>query len=300
MGSPRLRGRRRLRRVLVWGVGALAVLVFAGAVVVLASPGPTVGMPRSWPPSSYAPAGPPCEEGAICVIRPQDHDRQVVEGCVVYPQDVRIPPGEALTIDVTVEYGRCVPKELPAGASSSPVQPEPDLVDGVGEDGISSLVPGPPDLGDPVGSPVVVGGIARLALVSPTFPGSIGVVSSEEQRIDGVAESGSWSWEIKPDRPGGYVASLVLSILGPDGEELLKQNARIPVSVIVPDTPAYRIEQIWLGFLAITTSAAGVLAGVATALAAAFALVPALRRRKAGKVEPPAEASDRRGSDGYV
>lgn len=309
-GLPRSR-RRRIWAAVAAGVGLLVILVGAG--VYLTAPAATVRQSGVWPPFTYYPPDDRCDGPGVCGPSPTDAGEvphgAAVRGCVVYPAEVQIPPGEALTVDVSVTYGRCVttprPVEPSGGDTRSGATPtaDPDPPDARGRrdelDHGSALRPPPPIRGEPVGSPVVVGGIARLSFVAPSFPGTIGAVSSEEQRIREVDDSGSWSWDIQPDRPGEYEMSLVLSILAEDGKELLKQNDRIKVWVLVPDNPAYRIGQIWTGFLAFGTSAAGILTASAGAVAAVLALVPYFKRRKeAVPARPPDQ--DPPGSGGYV
>jgi len=151
---------------------------------------------------------------------------------------------EVITIDASVRYDRCFSEFL--------------------------------DSSTQVSRDVMVGGRARLMLVSPLFPGSIEPVSQEVQVIDSSGDSGTWAWQVKADKPGTHSLSLVLSILRPDGDDLLVQNPRIELAFHAPETVSYHASNAWRGFTGFLTS----LTGLVTAAVAAIVAVLGLRHGK--------------------
>jgi hypothetical protein len=69
-------------------------------------------------------------------------------------------------------------------------------------------------------SMALVGGRARLELLSPSFPGKITPITPAIQVIDTFDDAGKWSWEVKADKTGLYEFSLVLNVLNNGNDEL--------------------------------------------------------------------------------
>ncbi|WP_448642763.1 hypothetical protein [Geodermatophilus sp. URMC 63] len=131
----------------------------------------------------------------------------------------------------------------------------------------------------------VVGGEAQLRLAARLFPGEVAPISDVNQVIE-EKDSASWAWELRPNKPGDYKISLVLSILDASNEELLEQNERVEVTVHVEGTFSYWAGRAWANTLAFLTS----LQGAATSLVAilgAFGVTAFFQKRK----------KDRRGAE---
>jgi hypothetical protein len=134
----------------------------------------------------------------------------------------------------------------------------------------------------------------RLTLYEHRIQDQIHPVTEEQQTISPTLR-GYWTWQITPMKPGEYYPSLIVSIVGDDGE-VLYQNERIELAMIVAETPQNWLEVYGSRLAAVLTSAAGVLLAIAAALAA-FGVVPRLRLFRRGKSENRTDGESY-GSDG--
>ncbi|MCA1602985.1 MAG: hypothetical protein LC776_15580 [Acidobacteria bacterium] len=121
---------------------------------------------------------------------------------------------------------------------------------------------------------VKVGGRTRLSLVSPLFPGTIEPISQEIQLIDSSGEMGYWAWQVRADKPGDHKLSLVLSILGPEGNDVQIQNRREEITLHVEKSFSYYAGVAWQTTTGFITS----LTGIITAIVAAVVAIMGLHR----------------------
>lgn len=169
-----------------------------------------------------------------------------VPGCLRFTgQDIDANVGEIQIIDAAVNYGRC------------------NL-------SLQSL--------DRLNHDVVVGGHARLRLVSPLFAGSIEPISQEVQVVKESGDSGRWSWEVRPDKPGNHRLSLVLTIFGPDGKQVQVENNRVEIRLHATADAGYYASLWWTRITGFIVS----LQGLVVAIAAIVAVMggAAMRKRR--------------------
>jgi len=169
-----------------------------------------------------------------------------VPGCLRFTgQDIDANVGEIQIIDAAVNYGRC------------------NL-------SLQSL--------DRLNHDVVVGGHARLRLVSPLFAGSIEPISQEVQVVKESGDSGRWSWEVRPDKPGNHRLSLVLTIFGPDGKQVQVENNRVEIRLHATADAGYYASLWWTRVTGFIVS----LQGLVVAIAAIVAVMggAAIRKRR--------------------
>jgi hypothetical protein len=148
-----------------------------------------------------------------------------------------------------------------------------------------------------VSAKAIIGDRARLSLVSPLFDGVIQPISQELQLIGGTEDKGTWTWQVRPDKPGDYSISLVLTILNPDGKTADYVNEPAMVFVHVDGTFSYYAGTVWQGASAFLTSLQGLVVGIVAAIAAVIGLAPKLRRKKKD-LDRPTDAQ--LGQGGYL
>jgi len=167
-------------------------------------------------------------------------------GCLRFTgQDINANVGEIQIIDAAVNYGKC---------SLS----------------LQSL--------DRLNHDVAVGGHSRLRLVSPLFAGNIEPISQEVQVIKESGDSGRWSWEVRPDKPGDHRLSLVLTIFGPDGKQVQVENNRVEIRLHATGDVGYYASLWWTRITGFIAS----LQGLVVAIAAIVAVMggAAIRKRR--------------------
>lgn len=170
---------------------------------------------------------------------------------------------EIVTLDAEVRYKEC--NQL---IPESSVKAETDPLE------LPSLARRPP-----LSKDVTVGGRARLELKSPLFPGTIKPISQEIQAIDSLGDVGTWAWQIRADKPGDHELSLVLSILGPEGNEVVVQNRREEIVLHVEKDFSYFAGVVWRGTIDFLTSLAGAITAVAGALLLALGVYSQMSKR---------------------
>lgn len=204
-------------------------------------------------------------------------------GCVEYVDRVSMDYDTTYVEDVKIHYEQCG-GELQKALAAQPSLFKADAAQVGGADTESTQVA------------VMVGGVAKVDLPSGTFEGVIEPVAVGEQLIERPGDTGSWSWEIKPNKPGDVVLNLVVSIM-PQGsdEAVVLMNERLPITVHVRDSLGYTITHAWNNVIAFVASLSGALS-VAGAAAVAIGAKPFwgwVKRRRTGKGIDQAQAGSK-------
>lgn len=199
----------------------------------------------------------------------------LVVGCLDADNDVSVEAGRVTVVDAEVRFGEC---DLAVDPSVPPAEPTPPMA----ASGLRQNT--------------LVGGRARLLLVSPLFAGRIEPVSEEVQTIVTNGDAGTWSWEIRPDAPGEYKLSLVLSILDSDDRIVEVQNQRVEITVQSVASSRYYIGVAWNSATDFLATLQGAVLAVASTLAAAVGLIATLRRKPRDEVDQVVEST----KDGYL
>ena len=97
---------------------------------------------------------------------------------------------------------------------------------------------------------------------------------------------------MRPDKPGNYKLSLILSVVGDDETEIELTNKRIEVTMRVDRTFAYTASSIWSGISSFLTSLGGLIMTLVTVAAGVLGVLPKLRKGKAVEAKSPAKAKD--------
>lgn len=138
---------------------------------------------------------------------------------------------------------------------------------------------------------VIVGGRARLLLKSPLFPVRIEPISQEVQTIDSFGDQGTWAWQVRADKPGGHELSLVLSIFGPNGEEVEIENPRAELVLNAQGSLPYYGGLVWRGIIDFMNSLTTMIIAGAAAVAAIAAGIRYWVRKRSAKNLPEAQSA---------
>jgi hypothetical protein len=219
------------------------------------------------------------------------------QACLQYDGMLEADPGKVTIVSAKLDYGRCVDAvewqrdaELSREAYRKIFAAEPTMTPEqyavFYQQEMEKLDRAQEQLAREADE-AVAGGKAHVELLSPLFDGSIQPIANVDQTITGPGDSGRWSWELRPNKPGNYRLSLVMTILDPQTNAVLYQNEHKGVVVNSATTVGYLAGTIWSGINSFTTVITGLVVAVVGALAAVIGIVPKLRREKP-KDEPRA------------
>ncbi|WP_142059856.1 hypothetical protein [Pseudonocardia kunmingensis] len=148
---------------------------------------------------------------------------------------------------------------------------------------------------------IVVGDHVQLRLVAPLLPVRIEPVSAEVQLLLPDRPETTWQWQIVADEPGLHRLSIVASVVGADGAQVLLENRQIEVRLHATATMGWYLGRAWEALAAFVMSAQGVLAGIAALVSAAGGAWLARRRaRQAAPSDSPAPTERDRDPSGYL
>lgn len=190
-------------------------------------------------------------------------------GCLENDREKTVEVGEVAIVEASIRYRECASPT----ASANPEAPHSTQSE----------------------QPVRLAAKARVQLISPLFTGDIQPISEEVLPIGPEYDSGHWSWEVRPTRPGDQHISMVLTVYDQDGETIEGQGRRIDVAIHAKSTFAYHADSLWNGLQSFITSAVGAITGVATVVGLLATTVTRFRRHQ----DPPAPPTSGR-DDGYL
>jgi hypothetical protein len=211
-----------------------------------------------------------------------------VPGCVGHTNNIVAHPGDLVIIEAAVVLGTCSPNVFKLTSSTTDLSVSNSATpDARAANGNVAAFPNksPVDVLDSAGK-------AKLLLVSPLFPGQISKISEELQDMKRQRQTGAWSWEVRPDKPGDYKLSLVLSVVADDEAEIELTNKRIEVTMRVERTFGYVAASAWNGVSGFLTSLGGLVMTLVTVAAGILGIAPKLRRRKTTEDKPPQKVKD--------
>jgi hypothetical protein len=220
----------------------------------------------------------------------------IVDACLKHDPVVNAEPGEVVTLDASLNLGACdteaeimerarwEEKLVDAQAAWLEAKQQGDRAETARLfEAYQTLQADVEQRSTQATMDAVEGAKARLQLAAPLFSGKMGPISEVDQVLHRDDHSATWAWELRPDRPGEYKLSLVLSILDSSNDDLLVQNERVEVDVHVERTFGYYAGRVWANVLAFFTSLQGLVASAVAIAGSVLGARQLLRRRSSGQ-----------------